>query len=71
MELALTRRNAAERATRALQQKAECEQAEMLRLAGLSPDDWPLLQTMPEVSDRFGVRRRYCLLAQVRAPVTG
>ena len=36
----------------------------MLRLAGLGPADLPLLQTMPEVSDRFGVRRRYCLLAQ-------
>ena len=36
----------------------------MLRLAGLGPADLPLLQTMPEVPDRFGVRRRYCLLAQ-------
>jgi hypothetical protein len=53
MELALARK-----------QQAQSEQAEMLRLAGLGPADLPLLQTMPEVSDRFGVRRRYCLLAQ-------
>ena len=65
MELALTRRSAAERATLARKQQAESDQAEMLRLAGLCPADLPLLQTMPEVSDRFGVRRRYCLLAQV------
>ena len=48
----------------ARKQQAQSEQAEMLRLAGLGPADLPLLQTMPEVSDRFGVRRRYCLLAQ-------
>ena len=65
MELALTRRSAAERATLAQKQQAESDQAEMLRLAGLGSADLPLLQTMPEVSDRFGVRRRYCLLAQV------
>ena len=65
MELALTRRSAAERATLARTQQAESDQAEMLRLAGLGSADLPLLQTMPEVSDRFGVRRRYCLLAQV------
>ena len=65
MELALTRRSAAEHAVLARKQQAESDQAEMLRLAGLGPADLPLLQTMPEVSDRFGVRRRYCLLAQV------